>query len=115
MIIPPSHGSRSPLSSNVNETLVAQRSSAVGELNVNSSPHEITISSAIPSISGAVVSRIRNVASASIALPHSSIAVNVTTVVPSQLKLGTEKSLVNLTSEQSSVAAPPFPAELNHT
>ena len=92
--IPPWHGSRSPLSSNVNETLLAHRSSAVGLLNVNSSPHEITISSAIPRISGAVVSSIRSDACTLEALPHSSVAVKVTSVTPSQLKFGPAKSFV---------------------
>ena len=82
-------------------------------LKVNSSPHEITISSSIPRISGAVVSRIRKVACASEELPHSSVAVNITSVMPSQLKLGPAKSFVKLICEQSSVATL-LPLLLNH-
>ena len=115
MIVPPSHGSRVPLSTgSSSSTLLSHKSSAVGLLNAKSSPHEITMSSSIPIISGAVVSRIRKVACASDELPHSSVAVNVTTVVPSQLKLGPVKSVVKLTVEQSSVAAPPLPLVFNH-
>ena len=40
-------------------------------------------------------------------LPHSSVAVNTTSVVPSQFLSNPLKSLENPTSEHSSVAEPP--------
>ena len=62
---------------------------------------------------GSVESRIVNVARASAELPHSSVAVNVTTVPASHPNSGAAKSLVKLTCEQSSVATPPFPLLFN--
>ncbi len=83
--VPPLHSFIVPRFITSNPTFVSQLSDIVGLLQLNDCPQVIVISGATPRITGGVASNILIVAFLETALPHSSVAVKVTSVSLSHL------------------------------